>query len=134
MILSSQSSADGRLRGSGGSEGSRLARMFTNRVMLGPAGCRKKGSFDASLMRSRAGQIMISDLNGSFFAIAVRRVDSLTFSRTTKVPTAPMFMTPNFANCLAMTVGWHRLALPTLTARRNTTQGIGADVTQNLSG
>ena len=39
---------------------------------------------------------MISHLNGSFFAMAVRRVDSLTSSRTTNVPTAPMLITPSF--------------------------------------
>jgi hypothetical protein len=35
-----------------------------------------------------------------------------------------MFTTPNFANCFAIRAGWHRLAPPTLTARRNTTQAI----------
>ena len=69
---------------------------------------------------SRAGQIMISHLNGNFFAIAARRVDSLTSSRTTNVPTAPMLTTPNFANCFAISAGWHRFAPPTFTARRKT--------------
>jgi hypothetical protein len=75
-------------------------------------------------MMSRAGQIMISHLNGNFFAIAARRAHSLTFSRTTNVPTAPMFITPSFDNCLAITAGWQRLPLPTFTARRKTTQRI----------
>jgi hypothetical protein len=66
---------------------------------------------------------MISHLNGSFRASAARRADSLTFSRTTNVPTAPMFTTPNFANCFAISAGWHRLLPPTFTARRNTTEG-----------
>jgi hypothetical protein len=56
-------------------------------------------------MMSPAGQIMISHLNGNFFAIAVRRVDSLTFSRTTNVPTAPMLTTPNLASSLAIVAG-----------------------------
>jgi hypothetical protein len=93
--------------------------------MSGPDGWRENGSFEASLMMSRAGQIMISHLNGNFFPIAARRVDSLTSSRTTNVPTAPMLTTPNFGNCLAMTAGWHRFVPPTFTARRKTTQGIG---------
>src|SRR5262249_32952297 len=71
---------------------------------------------------SRAGQIMISHLKGNFFAIAARRTDSFTSSRTTNVPTAPMLMIPNLPNCLAMAAGWHRFAPPTFTARRNTTQ------------
>jgi hypothetical protein len=75
-------------------------------------------------MMSRAGQIMISHLKGNFFAIAARSAASLTSSRTTNVPTAPMLTTPNLANCLAIAAGWHRLAPPTLTARRNTTQRI----------
>ena len=48
---------------------------------------------------------MISHLNGSFFAIAARRVDSLTSLRTTNVPTAPMLTTPNFDNCFAISAG-----------------------------
>src|SRR5438093_12439584 len=109
MTLSSQSSSEGKQSGSGGGEGSRLARTFTNRVMFGPEGCRENGSFDASLMMSWAGQIMISHLNDNFLANALRRTDSLTFSRTTNVPTAPMLTTSNFASCLAICAGWHRL-------------------------
>src|SRR5207245_2945673 len=45
---------------------SRLANTLTNLVMFGPEGCRENGSFDVSLTISRAGQIMISHLNGSF--------------------------------------------------------------------
>src|SRR5215475_433230 len=105
MILSSQSSSEGKLRGRGGGEGSRFAKTLTNRVMFGASGCRENGSFAASLIISRAGQIMISHLNGNSFAIAARKLDSLTFSRTTKVPTAPMLITPNFDNCLAIDVG-----------------------------
>jgi hypothetical protein len=56
-------------------------------------------------MTSRAGQIMISDLNGNFLAIAARSDDSLTFLRTTNVPTAPMFTTPNLDNCFAIDAG-----------------------------
>jgi hypothetical protein len=92
--------------------------------MFGSEGWSAKESFDASLMMSRAGQTMISHLNGSFFAMAVRRVDSLTSSRTTNVPTAPILITPSFDNWLAITAGWQRLALPTFTPRRNTTQRI----------
>src|ERR1700736_158005 len=92
--------------------------------MSGPDGCRENGSLDASLMMSRAGQIMISQLNGSFRANAARRVDSLTLSRTTNVPTAPMLTTSNLANCFAMSAGWHRFVPPTFTARRNTTEDI----------
>jgi hypothetical protein len=73
--------------------------------MFGPEGCSENGSFDVSLMMSLAEQIMISHLNGNFRANAARRADSLTSSHTTKVPTAPMFTTPNFANCLAMAAG-----------------------------
>jgi len=73
--------------------------------MSGPEGCRENGSFDASLMISPAGQIIISHLNGNFFAIALRRTDSRTFSRTTKVPTAPMLTTPNLDNCFAISAG-----------------------------
>jgi hypothetical protein len=73
--------------------------------MSGPDGCRTNGSFDASLMMSRAGQIMISHLNGNFFAIAARRADSLTSLRTTKVPTAPIFTTANLDNCFAIDAG-----------------------------
>jgi hypothetical protein len=71
---------------------------------------------------------MISHLKGRVRAIAVRKADSLTSSLTTNVPTAPMLTTPNLANCFAMAAGWHRLALPTFTARRNTTEGILAGV------
>src|SRR4030095_6432652 len=122
MTLSSQSSSEGRLRGSAGGEEGRLASTLTNRVMSGPEGCRENGFFDARLMMSGAGQIMISDLNGNFFAIALRKVDWLTFSRTTKVPTAPMLTTPNFDNCFATSAGRHRYAPPTFIARRKTTQ------------
>lgn len=80
---------------------------------------------------SRAGQIMISHLNGNFRTNAARRTDSLTSLRTTKVPTAPMLTTPNFASCLAMSAGRHRFALPTFTARRNTTQGIRSKATRD---
>src|SRR4029450_3256589 len=122
MICSSQSSFEGRLRGIEGGELSRFANTFTNQVMFSPEGCRANGFFDVSLMMSRAGQIMISHLNGNFRANAARRVDALTSSRTTNVPTAPMLMTPNLASCLASSAGWHRLAPPTFTARRNTAQ------------
>jgi hypothetical protein len=54
---------------------------------------------------SRGGQIMISHLNRSLRAIAARSADSLTFSRTTNVPTAPILITPNFANCFAIIAG-----------------------------
>ena len=133
ITFSSQSSSEGRLRGSGGSARSRLANTLTNRTMFGPDGCRENGSFDESLMMSRAGQIMISHLNGSFFAIAPRKVDSLTSSRTTNVPTAPMLTTPNLASCFAIAAGRHRLAPPTFTARRNTTQRMRTDATQGES-
>src|SRR6266404_5406411 len=125
MILSSQSLSDGRLRGTRGSVRDRLANTLTNRVMSDPQGCPSNGSFDASLMTSRAGQIMISHLNGNFRTSAARRIDSLTSLRTTNVPTAPMLTTPNLASCLAISAGWHRLALPTFTARRKTTEAIG---------
>src|SRR5437868_7695601 len=105
MILSSQSSAEGRLRGRGRGRGGGLAKTFTNRVIFGREGCCANGSRDASLMMSRAGQIMISHLNGNFFAIAARKLDSLTFSGTTKVPTAPTLTTPNFDNCFAISAG-----------------------------
>jgi hypothetical protein len=90
----------------------------------------ENGSFDASLTTSRAGQMMISHLNGSFRAIAARKTDSLTSSRTTNVPTAPMLTTPNFTNCFAISAGWHRFVPPTFTARRNTTHRIRAEVSQ----
>ena len=64
---------------------------------------------------------MISHLNGNFFAIAARRADSLAFSRTMNVPTAPMLITPSFDNWVAIAAGWQRFALPTFTPRRNTT-------------
>jgi hypothetical protein len=64
---------------------------------------------------------MISHLNGSFFAIALRNVESATFSRTTNVPTAPMFTTSNFFNCVAKTAGLQRFAPPTFAPRRKTT-------------
>src|SRR5882724_8193594 len=105
MIFSSQSLSEGRLRGIEGGELSFFANTFTNRVMFSSDGCRANGFFDASLMMSRAGQIMISHLNGNFRANAVRRVDSLTSSRTANVPTAPILTTPNFASCLAIAVG-----------------------------
>jgi hypothetical protein len=93
-----------------------------------PEGCRANGSFEASFMMLRAGQIMISHLKDNFFAIAARRLDSLTSSRTTNVPTAPMFTTPNFDNCFAICDGRQRFAPPTFTARRNTTHAIsGSD-------
>jgi hypothetical protein len=47
--------------------GSRLANTLTNRTMFGPVGCRENGSFDESLMRSRAGQIMISPFEWQLF-------------------------------------------------------------------
>jgi hypothetical protein len=68
---------------------------------------------------------MISHLNGNFFANAERRAASLTSLRTTNVPTAPMLITPSRDNCLAITAGWQRFALPTFTPRRKTTQRIG---------
>src|SRR3984893_15884323 len=137
MIFSSQSWSEGRLRGRGGNVRSRLANTLTKRVMSGPEGpssprrvfdrtggsC-ENGSFDVSLIMSRAGQIMISHLNGNFPANAARRTDSLTFSRTTNVPTAPMLTTPNLASCFAISAGWHRLVPPTFTARRNTTEAM----------
>src|SRR5260370_17044549 len=98
MILSREAPSEGKQSGRGGGDGSRLARTFTNRVMFGSEGCSANGSFKASLMMSRAGQIMISHLNGNFFAIAERRADSRTFSRTTNVPTAPILITPSLDN------------------------------------
>src|SRR5947208_4277604 len=98
MILSSQSSSEGKQTGSEGGDTSRFARTFTKRVMFWSERCSENGSFEASLMMSRAGQIMISHLNGNFFAIAERRVDSLTSSRTINVPTAPMLIMPNLDN------------------------------------
>ena len=77
-------------------------------------------------------EIMISHLNGNFRAIAARRADSLTFSRTTNVPTAPMLMMSNLASCFAISAGWHRFVPPTFTARRNTTDGMRAKVSQLL--
>src|SRR4029077_2713867 len=97
--------SEGRLRGIEGGELGRFANTFTNRVMFSSWGCRSNGFFDVSLMMSRAGQIMISHLNGNFRANAARRVDSFTSSRTTNVPTAPILTTPNFASCLAMAAG-----------------------------
>src|SRR5207247_54396 len=82
---------------------------LTNRTTFGPEGCHENGSFDASLITSRAGQIMISHLNGNFRAIAARRADSLTSSRTTNVPTAPILTISNLANCFPMSPGWDRL-------------------------
>src|SRR5215813_12073781 len=107
MIFRSEFVAEGRLRGRGNGrgEGSRFARILTNRVMFGPEGWPANGSFAASFITSRAEQIMISHLNGSFLAIAARSVDSLTFSRTTKVPTAPIFTIPNFESCFAINAG-----------------------------
>src|SRR6266699_1836593 len=124
MTFNSQSLFDGRLRGRGGSARGRLCKTLTNRVMFAPEGCRANGSFAVSFVMLRAGQIMISHLNGSFLAIAARRADSLTSSRTTNVPTAPMLTISNLANCFAMSAGWHRFVRPTFTARRNTTQRI----------
>src|SRR4029077_15306931 len=124
MILSYQSSFEGRPRGRAGSARGRLCNTLTNRVMSGPDGCRAKGSFDVNLVISLAGQIMISHLNGNFLAMPARNIDSLTFSRTTNVPTAPMFTTPNFDICVSSSAGRQRLAPPTLTARRKTTEGI----------
>src|SRR5205823_10820272 len=99
-----------------------LANTLTNRIMFGPEGCSENGSFDAlhgesvsprrpdKARISFAGQIMISHLNGKFRTSAARRADSLTSSRTTNVPTAPMLTTRNFASCLAINTGWHRFA------------------------
>src|SRR5438045_115655 len=126
MTFSSQSSCEGRLRGRGGGVRSGLANTLTNRVMFGSEGCRENGFFDESLIRSRAGQIMISHLNGNFRANAARRADSLTSSRTTNVPTAPILMISNLASSFAIRAGWQRLVPPTFTARRNTTQRIRA--------
>src|ERR1051325_4954033 len=95
MILSSHSLLEGKYSGSGGGEGGRLVRMFTKRVMFVSESSSANGSFEASLMMSRAGQIMISHLKGNCFANTLCNVDSLTFSRTTNVPTAPMLTTPN---------------------------------------
>src|SRR4051812_18666079 len=92
--------------------------------MFGSGGYFENGSFAASARISRALQIMMSHLKGSSRAKAARRADSLTSLRTMNVPTAPMFTTSNFASFLAMAAGWQRFALPTLTARRNTTDGI----------
>ena len=109
-----------------------MANTFTNRVMFGPKGCRENGSFDASVMMSRAGQIMISHWKGNFFANALRRTDSLTSARTTNVPTAPMLITPNRLSCFASSAGRQRFVPPTFTARRKTTQRIGLLTSRNL--
>src|SRR5205085_1337642 len=105
MIFSNQSLSEGKLRGRGGGALSRLANTLTNRVMFGPEGCRENGSFDTSLRMSRAGQIMISHLNGSFRASAARRVDSDMSAPTTNVPTAPMLTMSNLASCFAIDQG-----------------------------
>ena len=57
ITLSSHSFSDGRLKGSGGGVAIRFAATLTNRVMSGPDGCPVNGSFDASLIMSRAEQI-----------------------------------------------------------------------------
>jgi hypothetical protein len=122
--FSSQSSAKGRHNGSGGGVRSGWCNTLTNRVRSEPDGCSANGSFAVSLMRSCAGQIMISHLKGILLARAARRTLSLTSFRTTKVPTAPMLTTPKFANCFAISAGRQRFVPPTLTARRKTTQCI----------
>src|ERR1043166_4344847 len=124
MIFSSQSFSDGRLRGRAGSARGRWCKTLTNRVISVPEGSRANGSFAVSFTTLRAGQIIISHLNGSFLAIAVRRTDSFIFARTTNVPTAPMFTTSNLDNCFASAAGLQRFAPPTFTPRRKTTQGI----------
>ena len=48
---------------------------------------------------------MIAHLNGNFFAIAARRADAFTSSRTTNVPTAPMLTMSNLASCFAISAG-----------------------------
>src|SRR5207237_5358773 len=94
-----------RLRGRGRGGVSRVANTLTNRGMFGPEGCRENGSFDTSLRMSRAGQIMISHLNGSFRASAARRVDSDMSAPTTNVPTAPMLTMSNLATYFAIDAG-----------------------------
>ena len=76
-------------------------RMMLTYGSISSLNCRRT-DFDWPDRIAFAGQIVISHLNGNFRAIAARRAVSLTSSRTTNVPTAPMFTTPNFANCLAM--------------------------------
>src|SRR5256885_4400686 len=125
MILASQSASLGRHNGRAGGLRRGLCITFTNRVKFGPDGSFANGSFAASFRRSRAGQIMISILNGSWRAIAARRVDSLTSLHTTNVPTAPMFTTSNLASFFAISAGRQRFAVPTFTARRKTTEGMG---------
>src|SRR5438552_11969328 len=124
MILINHSSSDGRLKGTEGGERSGLANTFTKRTISGPDSCFENGCVEASLTMSRAGQIMISHLNGNFRESAARKVDSLTSLRTTKVPTAPILTTSNLANSFAIVAGRHRFAPPTLTARRKTTRPI----------
>src|SRR5919108_4668780 len=102
IILSSHSLSEGKLTGSGGSLGGRSCKTLTKRVMSGPDGERTNGSFFVRSTIAFAGTIMISHLNGNFLAIALRRVDSLTDLRTTKVPTAPILTMSNFDNCFAI--------------------------------
>ena len=75
-------------------------------VVVRVAGCRlTMDSLDRQLDNTARGTNHDPHLNGSFLAIEVRRTDSLTSSRTTNVPTAPMLTTPNFANSFAIRAG-----------------------------
>src|SRR5262245_51304125 len=80
MIFNNHLSAEGKhseeWRVTYDETGSGLCSTITKRVTSAREGWRANGFFDASLMMSRAGQIMISHLNGSFLAIALRRVGS----------------------------------------------------------
>src|SRR2546423_14576630 len=134
MILASQSASLGRHNGRAGGLRRGLCITFTNRVKFGPDGSFANGSFAASFRRSRAGQIMISHLNGSCRAIVERSVDSLTSLRTTKVPTAPILTTSNFRRFFAISAGRQRLAVPTLTARRKTTEAMRRSEVELLRG
>src|SRR5690242_14699313 len=130
MIFTPQSPSAGYNRGRVGRLGNRLLSMLTKRTTSAPDGWPQNGSLAASFRTSCALTTMISHLNESFPATAARTVDSLTFSRTTNVPTAPMLTKPYFASCFATSAGRHRLVVPTLTARRKTThftEGLSID-------
>lgn len=118
---------EGRESGSLGRSRGGLARMLAKWVIPGPEGWRAKGFFAKTFLMSRTGTTMISQWNGSFFAMAARRADALALLRAMNVPTAPMLTRSNVPNCFAIRAGWQRLALPTLIPRRNTTEGIGLE-------
>ena len=91
--------------GSFGFDRGAFSSTVTNRPISFPAGASPNQSPSANATTSDPLQTISSGSNASRRKISFRNFASLTFSRTTNVPAAPIFTTPNSASSFASLLG-----------------------------